>query len=422
MKRIELNSGIALNMINTNRFKTGCFSFNLLQPLQEQTASVNALIPSVLLRGCRSYPDMQSISHRLDELYGATVGSLVRKRGEVQSIGLYADFLEDCYADNEPIFSQMMAFVRELLLEPCVDNGGFVPGYVSGEKQNLCNTIASRINDKRSYAISQLLKTMCRDEAYAVARLGEAEELEAVDCENLYRHWMYLLSVSPIEIFYLGQQPEEKVLAEVQKLINKLPLRDELVLASTKVVLPDRPVQTVVEELDVTQGKLSIGFRTPITAHDSRYPALMLFNAIFGGSMTSKLFTKIREEQSLCYYASSSLDRTKGIMIVNSGIEFDKFEIAKSGILKQLELCQNGDITEEEVSLAQNYLISNLRAYNDSPGQMDDFMTAQAIAGLTYTIEDLICRIEAVTTEQIVNAANTLILDTIYFLKGGVEQ
>ena len=79
--RFELLPGVWLNLVQTNRFKTGCFSFNLLRPLAQADAASNALLPSVLLRGCKSTPDMQAISQRLDTLYGASVGTLLRKKG-----------------------------------------------------------------------------------------------------------------------------------------------------------------------------------------------------------------------------------------------------------------------------------------------------------------------------------------------------
>lgn len=417
-KRIQLRHGVWLNMVQTDRFKTGCFSINLLQPLAEHTASVYALLPSVLLRGCSEYPNIQTISCRLDVLYGATVGAQVRKKGEVHAIGLYADFLEDCYADDEPVFAQMMDFLRQLLFEPCMEGDGFVKSYVDGEKQNLLNTIASRINDKRSYAVNRLLKHMCAGEAYGVTRLGEKEALEHVDHVSLYTVWQYLLKTSAIELFYLGQKSETEVIEQMKKLLSHLPEREKLCHPETLVVLPNRPVQTVEESMDVTQGKLSIGFRTSITGQDEKYPALLLMNSVFGAGMTSKLFMKIREEQSLCYYASSSLDKFKGILAVTSGIEFEKYEVAKQGILQQLDDCKKGEITEEELESARNYLVSGLRACNDNPGQMDDYVIGQAVAGSQKTVDDLISALEGVTMQQVIDAANSVTLDTIYFLKG----
>ena len=405
-------------MVQTDRFKTGCFSFNLLRPLQAETASVNAVLPSILLRGSAAYPDMQTISQHLDTLYGASTGTLVRKKGEVQSVGLYADFLEDRYAEGEPVFAQMMDFLKGLIFEPCRGAEGFVEEYAAGEKWNLANTIDARINEKRSYAVSRLLKNMCAGEAYAVPRLGEKDTLEPATAASLWDHWQNLLQTSRIELFYLGQQPREAVLTAMHQLTEKLPVQRSLTHIGTQLVLPERPVQYVEEPMDVTQGKLTMGLRTPITVQDPRYPAMMLMNAIFGAGMTSKLFVKIREEQSLCYYANSSMDKFKGLVVVGSGIEFSNYQVARDGILHQLDQCKQGQITVDELESARNYLLSSLRTGNDSPGRLDDFAIGQSIGGQTDTMEDVARKLRQVTMDQVVEAANTLSLDTVYFLKG----
>lgn len=417
-ERMELQPGVWLNYVKTERFKTGWFSMNMVQPLTYEMAAPNALIPSVLLRGCKNYPDMRTISQRLDELFGGSIGTLVRKKGEIQTVGFYADFLEDRYAEGVPVFEQMMDFVRQLIFEPCTDGQAFVADYTAGEKQNLINTIDSRINDKRSYAISRLLKQMCQGETYAVPRLGEKETLEAATPAMLYRQHQNLLETSPIELFYLGQQDKDVVLHTMETMFKGLPKRNVLTLKQTETEIPQRPVQYVEEAMDVTQGKLTIGLRTPITVQDDRYPAMMLLNAIYGNGMTSKLFLKIREEQSLCYYANSSVDKFKGIMVVGSGIEFDHYQQARDGILQQLELCKQGDITDEEVESARNYLISAFQTGKDNPGRLDDYAISQAIAGKTGSMEDMSELLRTVTKDQIVEAANTLTLDTVYFLKG----
>ena len=342
----------------------------------------------------------------------------MRKKGEVQTTGLYADFLEDRYSESEPVFAQMMEFVRELIFEPCSGPEGFVEEYVAGEKQNLANTIDAKVNEKRAYAVSRLLHHMCAGEAYAVPRLGEKETLEALTPDGLFGQWSQLLATSRMELFYLGHQPRDAVLEAMTRLTACLPERTDLTPAGTQVVLPRRPVQEITEIMDVTQGKLTLGLRTPITLLDPRYPALVLLNAIYGAGMTSKLFLNIREKQSLCYYASSSLDKFKGIMVVGSGIEFEKYQVARDGILNQLELCRRGEITLDELEAARNYLISALHTGKDSPGRLDDYAIGQAIAGCSGTMETLAEQIEAVTLDQVIEAANTLTLDTVYFLKG----
>ena len=415
--RMELLPGVHLTAVQTDKFKTGCFSINFLRPMCRAEASKNALIPSVLLRASERYPDIPSISARLDELYGASMGTLVRKKGEVQLVGFFADFIEDALA-SEPVFEPMLEFVAEILLHPLTKDGHFVPELVEGEKRNLANAIAARINDKRSYATSQLVKLMCEEEAYGVPRLGELADVQGVDAEGLYAHYRKILAESQVELFYMGRKAPQDVAACLQKTFAALPRAQAFAQVATKqAAAPDMP-REVREALDVTQGKLCIGLRTGCTVQDESYPALLMLNAIYGGGVTSKLFQNVREQMSLCYYAGSSIEKFKGVMVVSAGIEFDKYQTAKDEILRQLELCRSGEITDEDFDSARRYILSELKLAKDSPGRLDDFYMGQVVAGLRGTMDELAERVSRVTKDEVAAAARRLRLDTIYFLEG----
>ena len=118
---------VVLTCLTTDKFKTGCLSVNLLTPLDRETASLNALIPAVLCRGTATLPDMAAISAKLDSLYGARIRPLVRKKGEVQAIGLYADFADEAFLPaGTNILEEMVALVSEMLLLPRTHGGLFL--------------------------------------------------------------------------------------------------------------------------------------------------------------------------------------------------------------------------------------------------------------------------------------------------------
>ena len=414
--RIEILPDVFLTSVQTDKFKTGCFSINFLRPMARSEASQNALIPSVLLRGSERYPDICSISARLDELYGASVGTLVRKKGEVQLVGLFADFIEDALA-GEPVFGQVLDFAAELLLHPRLENGVFPADVVKSEKRNLANAIEARINNKRSYALTQLLRLMCADEAYGVARLGELEDVERTDEKTLFTHYQELLAHSRVEIFYMGARFAGQVREDFRAALRTLP-RGEAVCVSTQVVPAAPQVREQTQSMEVMQGKLALGFRTGCTAADPAYPALLVMCTVFGGGPTSKLFTKVREEMSLCYYAGSSVEKFKGVMLVSSGIETANYETAKKEILNQLEQCRAGNISDYEFDSAKRYILSELKSAPDSPGRLDYFYIGNAAAGLDGTLDALAKKIEGITKQEAAAAAKRLTLDTIYFLKG----
>ena len=171
--------------------------------------------------------------------------------------------------------------------------------------------------------------------------------------------------------------------------------------------------------MDVTQGKLALGFRTGgQTCWEPDYPAFIVMNAIFGGTTLSKLFLNVREKLSLCYYASSAMEKMKGLILVSSGIEFDKFQTARDEILAQLEAIRRGEIEDWELEGAKHTLMGGHLATLDDQGRQEEFWLGQAAAGLETTIEELCAQFEGVTKEQVARSAQRLELDTVYFLKG----
>ena len=415
--RTEILPGVYLTAVQSDKFKTGCFSLNLLRPMKKEEAAANALIPSVLLRGSETCPDIASISAKLDELYGASVGTLVRKKGEVQLVGFYCDYVQDEYVD-EPVFAPVMAFLAELLLNPRLENGAFPEAVVDSEKLNLENAMLSRINDKRTYAASQLIRTMCAGQPYGIPRIGDPDDLTEITAKSLYAHYRDLLATSRVELFYMGSLSPEAVAKVLQTVLADLPRAEAFVPVGTTPAPAARPLQEKTERLDVTQGKLSLGFFTDITAKDPRYPALVLAATVFGGGATSKLFTNVREKMSLCYYASASFEKFKGVLSVSSGVEFSKLETAKTEILRQLEACKAGDITDAELESARGYLVSDLKIAMDSPGRLDDYYMGQILLEQDGTMEDLASAIARVTKQEAADAIQALRLDTIYALEG----
>ena len=415
--RTEILPGVYLTAVQSDKFKTGCFSLNLLRPMKKEEAAANALIPSVLLRGSETCPDIASISAKLDELYGASIGTLVRKKGEVQLVGFYCDYVQDEYVD-EPVFAPVMAFLAELLLNPRLENGAFPEAVVDSEKLNLENAMLSRINDKRTYAASQLIRTMCAGQPYGIPRIGDPDDLTEITAKSLYAHYRDLLATSRVELFYMGSLSPEAVTKVLQTVLADLPRAEAFVPVGTTPAPAARPVQEKTERLDVTQGKLSLGFFTDITAKDPRYPALVLAATVFGGGATSKLFTNVREKMSLCYYASASFEKFKGVLSVSSGVEFSKLETAKTEILRQLEACKAGDITDDELESARGYLVSDLKIAMDSPGRLDDYYIGQILLEQDGTMEDLASAIARVTKQEAAEAIQALRLDTIYALEG----
>ena len=412
--------GVTLRHCRDTRFKQGCLSFQLVRQMDQKEAALNALLPSVLLRGTKRCPDLRSITEHLDELYGASVSALVRRTGDYQTTGLYCGFMDDRFAlPGDQVLRPMMAFLEELLLDSPLEEGAFLGSFVESEKKNLIATIESERNDKRAYANSQLLKILCAGDTFGLPRLGETAEVAAITAKGLYAHYQMILRTSPIEIFYVGSAEPDQVAQLLMPLLHKLH-REPVTLAPQTALTPGEK-RDVVETMDVAQGKLCMGFTVPITNRCQEFAAMQVLNVIYGSGMTSKLFVNVREKLSLCYSVGSGYYGTKGIVLVNAGIDFDKEELTRSEILRQLEICREGGITEAELRSAKEALLSSLRSTHDSPSAIEGYYSTAAMGGLIYSHGEYMEAVEAVTIQMCVACANKMQLHSTYFLKGGSQ-
>ena len=412
-----LSPGIRLQCYTDNRFKQNALSIQYVRPMRREEAAMNALIPSVLLRGCNSAPDLRQITMRLDTLYGASVSPISRRSGDYQTTGFYVGMMDDRFAmGGEPLLEETLAFVGELLFDYPTENGGFLDAFVQGEKTNQIYAIEAERNDKRTYAAQQLLKKMCGPDSFGLPRMGEPEEVSAITPQALLRHYETLRRESPVELFYVGSAQPGKVEAALQKIFAG-EKRDYRPLPPQTDLAPG-PKQALSEAMEIAQGKLAMGYVTPITNRSTAFPAMQMLSTVFGGGMTSKLFQNVREKQSLCYSIGSGYYGAKGIVLVSAGIDFDKEQHVRQEVEKQLDACRRGEISQAEVDAARQSLISALQAVPDSPSSIENYYSTMTLNGCGMDPQRHRAALEAVTAEDLVAAAKTLELHSTYFLKG----
>ena len=416
--RREIMQDVFLTYLPARKFKTSRLTVNLITGLERAGASANALLPAVLSRGTVRHPDMESLSAAMDTLYGATVDSVVRKKGERQCIGFAADFIDDAFTPHgERLLEPVAELMGEMLLEPLTRNGSFLAEYVDSEKANLIDAIRSLRNDKRDWAEIRLMQEMCAGEPYSILRLGDEETAAKLNNHCLYRHSSTLLAGSRVEVLYCGSAERQRVEDAVLSALAALPRGAAASLAPVEQLPPRETPRVVTEVMDVNQGKLALGYRC--TTED--VPAMILANLIFGGTSNSKLFMNVREKLSLCYYASSSYARSKNIMTVSSGVEQKDYDRAMEEIACQLAAVQNGEWEDWEQDGALPALLSSLTSLPDSQGALENYYLGQIATDAGETPEELTAALREVTRERIMEAARSAKLDTVYFLHGKEE-
>ena len=414
--------GVNFRSIRDTKFKTMRISAHLIVPMSRQTAAENALLPFLLSRASREYPDFTKLGQRLAELYGASLNADVQKLGDLQVLSLSASGIADRYAlEGEAISGELAKLLCSILFDPPLVDGLFPEDGFEQEKRQTMELIDSEYSDKRTYARQRCEAIMCADEPYGVNRYGGKEDIARVERPALTAAWKRLLDTAKIELMVLGDCAPAPVYEGFRAAFETLGSR-KTADCTTKVVRSAEKVNTVTEKMDVAQGKLVMGFRTGTATPDEEVPATRLMAALFGGTPNSKLFLNVREKLSLCYYCSASYNSMKGIMLVQSGVEVKNMERAKEEILRQLDEVKQGNFDESEVEAAKMSLCNSYRTLSDSLGGLENWYLSQTFASHSQQPEEAAAQINAVTRQEIIDAANRVTLDTVYCLVGNGED
>jgi predicted Zn-dependent peptidase len=365
---------------------------------------------------------MTALSARLDELYGAQLEPAVRKKGEVQCVGLLADFVDGAFLPGGPDqLAAAAALLGEALLAPAGGGDGFVPAYVVTERDNLADRIAAAKNDPRAYAEQRLLALMCAGEAYGTDRLGNETSARAVTPDALWAHYRHVLASSRIEAVYVGPRGPEAVTARLREALSGLPRTAPFDDVGTAVRSSAGAIRRFAESMAVSQGKLVLGMRLGVSTPHQDYPAALLAAELFGGGASSKLFSHVRERLRLCYYASAWLEGHKGLLLVSSGVDEGNRRDAEAEILAQWDALGQGDFTETELTAARLSLTDMLRATADRPHRLEDYYLGLSAAGLSFPPDELAERLGSVAPERVAETARGGVWDGVYFLGGERE-
>lgn len=415
VKIIDIAKGVQGYYIQNDRFNTTLISYNFYLPLRNEDMTENALLPFMLTSCCSRYKDYIELNLRLLELYGADLSAKVSKLGDLMHIQLSISVINDEFAlDMARPVRDAAELMNDILFRPSVDGGAFLDSDLSREKRKTIERIEGEINNKRSYASTRLLSEMFGDEPYGKFIYGTVSSVKGISGERLYKTWQNMLEKAYIRINVSGKSLPETIFSSFknESVLQNREWKD--LSCPTKPLEENDRVNYVTDRLDVTQGKLGMGFSCDMYGDFKTAAPLIIFSDVFGGGPYSKLFSNVREKQSLCYYCSASARRTKGFLTVSSGIEQENADRLVSAVLKELEDMKQGNFDDEAVASSKRAITDSLLGYYDNLSALDLWYAKQQ--GDIISPEEAAEIIERVSRESIIEAAQKVKLHTVYRL------
>lgn len=416
---IDIKNGIRLHSINTQKFKTNLISVILTTKLDKENVTKNALIPVILRRGTANLKTQEEINKKLEEMYGASLDCGLDKTADNQVLKFYIESVNDEFLphNDENMLKQSLENIFEVVFNPYLENNYFKKEYVEQEKENLKQIIEGKIDNKARYALDRCIEEMYKDQPYGLYKYGYVEDLKNIDEKNLYEYYCELIKKCKIDIFVSGILDDKiEDLVKNNENINKLNERNpEYIMPDIKPKKSDQE-NVVQESMEVNQGKLIIGLDLSLDNEDLRYDA-MIYNSILGGSANSKLFQNVREKASLAYTASSTYYRFKNNILINCGIEIENYEKTLEIIKQQLEDMKRGNFTNEEVENAKQGIIAAIKSIDDEQDTEITYFFGQELSNNKLDIDAYMERVNKVNKQNVIDIANKISINTIYFLK-----
>lgn len=418
-KQTEIKKGIKLHTIKTEKFKTNLIAIMLTTKLNRENVTKNALVPAVLRRGTKSLTTQEEINKKLEEMYGASLDCGLDKTGDNQVLKFYIETVNDEFLPQEAenMLKTSLEKIFEFVFNPYLENGCFKKEYVEQEKENIKQIIDGKIDNKARYSLDRCIEEMYKDKPYGLYKYGYVEDMKNINEKNLYEYYKQLINECKIDIFVSGiiDEETENIIKNNENIIK---LKDREPQYNEPEIIAKRTEKEndVQESMDVTQGKLIIGMDLDIDDDNLRFD-VMIYNSIFGGSANSKLFQNVREKASLAYTASSSYYRFKNNIFINCGIEIKNYEKALEIIKQQIEDMKKGDFTDEEVENAKKGIIASIKTIDDEQDTEITYFFSQELSKSKCNIEQYMQRISEVTKDKVVDVANKVSINTVYFLK-----
>ena len=395
-----------IKKIETKKFKTNVYALYLTIPLTKENVTYNALIPTVLKRGCEKYNNQLEISKKLEEMYDATFGIGITKVGNNEVLKFYLESLNNNYLPkNEDLSKTSIEMLLNIVMKPYLVNEKFDDDYVEQEKENLKKVIESRKDNKDTYATNRLLEEMFKEEPYGLYKFGNIDEIDNITSEKLYEKYKELIKNSEKYLYIVGDV--ENLNIESYNIDEK-----EITISKEFPVKVSEKENIVKEQMDVTQGKLVIGLNTP----NNKQEVIALYNTILGKGANSKLFLNVREKEGLAYSAGSTYLKRNNAIIISTGIEVSKYNKAIEVIKNQLKDMEDGNITEKEMKDAKQFINAGLNLINESSENMIEYRFDKDLYNEEIDIEKYCKEIEEIKKEDIVKVAQQIKIDTIYFL------
>lgn len=409
------NEKYNLHIIQTDKFKTVTVSINFKRKLTKQEITKRNILVNALLEGTLKIPSKRLLEIKTEELYDLAYRCANSSSGKFTIFSFEMTYINPKYTE-ENMSDESFKFLSELIYDVNVDDGKISKKNFDIAKKTVEDCINTLSEDVATYSQIRMLEEM-EDSLISYRNCGYSEDLEKITSDDLYEYYLDIINNDAVDIFVVGDVEVDDIKSLIDKYYhfssNNKTHESHFYIPKS---LNDK-VKFVSEKVDKEQSTLVVGFKIDeMTDFEKRYVSA-IYNYILGGSTESNLFQTVREQNSLCYYITSSNQPLLSIGTIRSGINASNYEHVISLIHQELENIKCGKFDESKIENAKITYLSGLSDLEDNPRGIVLLYT-----GIEYfnadNIEQRREKIVKVTKEDIIKLTSKIHLDTIFLLEG----
>lgn len=418
MERTLLAPGVHLSYDAARKFNRCRVSIHFAFPARRAAATAHALLPYLMERGYAGCPDMTQLTKKLARLYGADLSVDARPVGRWHSLCVCVTGIKDEFAlEGEPLVREYAALALGTAFHPYFVGGVFDPEAVEIEKQMLKKSLEDELNEKRLYCQRQAEREFFGGDPAGIRQEGYVDDIDGLTPHSVTEAYFEMLRTAEIELIVLGcdKTQAEKISAALLGELGRVQ-RAPVPLAGNIAMPRSEPVRRH-ESFDMAQAKLCMLFTLGEPMLPEQLAAMRLAMALYGGSVTSRLFLNMREKEHLCYYCSSAFQSFTGCMAVNSGVEHADAQRAEQAILRELDALCTGQIGDDELEDCRRGLLSGMAGAEDTLGGIETWYYMDILrGGRMQTPAAARAELCAVTKEQVRDILRRFTLSVSYLL------
>ncbi len=417
MEYIKKNLGsYNLHLIKNTNFKSIMVKVYFREPIKKENITIHNFLTTMLTFSSKKYPTRRELILKTQDLYSCSLSSSDSRLGNYINTSFKLTVLKDEYTEENNL-EKAIEFLSEIIYNPNVTDNKFDEASFNIVMNQGCLALSSIKENPSSYSIIRMLENMDSNSPISYRSFGYLEDLKDINSSNLYTYYKQMIKEDDMDIFVIGDIDFEQMDLIIRKYFKQKTfkkVKGNYLIPAKKAPLKKR---IITEENESNQSKLAIGCRTyNLTDYERNYP-LTLYNIILGGGADSKLFTEVREKNSLCYYIGSTANKLDNILLIRAGISNTNFKQSIKLIEKQMNEIAKGNFTEEDIENAKELYQTAIDEIEGSESEIIASYYMIELLGVD-TIETKAKKMKEVTKKEIIKVAKKVKIDTVYMLEG----